>query len=439
MATRSRTTRVAWIIRLLALACANTVSMAQWLNVQSFPVPTNVSQTIDITNGPDGALWFAEWNGDKIGRITTSGNITEYPLPISCGGLNCGPAGITAGPDGALWFVLGNANMIGRITTAGAFTMYPLPNFGGPRQIAAGPDGALWFTEAYDGNRIGRITTSGVITEYPLPTECSPFPGLPQCAPNGITAGPDGALWFTEFGGSKIGRITTSGVITEYPLPANSSPFRITTGPDGALWFTEANAGSIGRITTAGDITHFPVGTYPDGITLGPDGAFWFGATDRIGRMTTTGQVTLYTVPNVFSYGFTSGPDGAIWYTDWEDKIRRFLPCGLGLGASFAGSTLEMKFTLGVTVPAVFSGGFYTESGLNGLWSQSVPAIVPPVSFPVHWGPGFPSLGNIGVVSSLKDSTSGQYLCADWKIVDTGGSGASPARLERMIRQAFSK
>ena len=28
-------------------------------------------------------------------------------------------------------------------------------------------------------------------------------------SPHGITAGPDGALWFTNFGGDSIGRITT--------------------------------------------------------------------------------------------------------------------------------------------------------------------------------------------------------------------------------------
>jgi streptogramin lyase len=33
-----------------------------------------------ITTGPDGALWFTEQNASKIGRITTAGVITEFPL-----------------------------------------------------------------------------------------------------------------------------------------------------------------------------------------------------------------------------------------------------------------------------------------------------------------------------------------------------------------------
>jgi streptogramin lyase len=31
--------------------------------------------------GPDGALWFTERLADKIGRLTTAGLFTEFPLP----------------------------------------------------------------------------------------------------------------------------------------------------------------------------------------------------------------------------------------------------------------------------------------------------------------------------------------------------------------------
>lgn len=72
------------------------------------------------------------------------------------------------------------------------------------------------------------------ITEYP-----APFVSL-----SAIAAGPDGAMWFTEYSNNtlaKIGRITTSGVFTEYALPNPASePTTITEGPDGALWFIEA-------------------------------------------------------------------------------------------------------------------------------------------------------------------------------------------------------
>ena len=93
---------------------------------------------------------------------------------------------------------------------------------------------ARFGSPRYTANNIGRITTTGTLPEFPVPTASSD--------PDGITAGPDGALWFTETAANKIGRMTTDGTFTEIAIPtAKSFPQGITTGPDGALWFTEVN------------------------------------------------------------------------------------------------------------------------------------------------------------------------------------------------------
>jgi virginiamycin B lyase len=110
----------------------------------------------------------------------------------------------------ALW--LGAAALV----PAQTFTAYSLPaSYSQPKGITAGPDGALWFTE-YNNNKIGRISTSGAITEYAVPTAAS--------HPYSITAGPDGALWFTEYHANNIGRITTAGIITEFAVPTPAAP-----------------------------------------------------------------------------------------------------------------------------------------------------------------------------------------------------------------------
>ncbi|HLX40289.1 MAG TPA: CHAP domain-containing protein, partial [Ktedonobacteraceae bacterium] len=69
-----------------------------------YPIPTSGSQPLYLTSGPDGNFWFTESYGNKIGKITPNGKITEYPLP-SCGDTYC-PYGITAGPDGDLWVAI---------------------------------------------------------------------------------------------------------------------------------------------------------------------------------------------------------------------------------------------------------------------------------------------------------------------------------------------
>ena len=256
---------------------------------------------------------LALWCTGLVGVADAASPITEFPLPA---GDDLGT--ITAGPDGALWFTFSTVNpklctcpagvtydctyiiiacrarnathIIGRITTTGTVTEFPLPAGDDLGTITAGPDGALWFTAL--NHHIGRITTTGTVTEFPLPAGSNP---------DTITAGPDGALWFTEYGTSKIGRITTTGTVTEFNLPTpDSRPLGITAGPDGALWFTEGfrndfkyARGRIGRITTTGTVTEFPLPSpddSPDAIAAGPDGALWFTVRGnplrKIGRIT---------------------------------------------------------------------------------------------------------------------------------------------------------
>ncbi len=47
-----------------------------------FSVPTLSSDPQGIIPGPDGNLWFTEVLGNKVGRITPSGTITEFSIPM---------------------------------------------------------------------------------------------------------------------------------------------------------------------------------------------------------------------------------------------------------------------------------------------------------------------------------------------------------------------
>src|SRR5262249_23331445 len=51
--------------------------------ITEFPVLTAGSDPFGITAGPDGNLWFTEQIGDKIGRITPSGTVTEFTTGIT--------------------------------------------------------------------------------------------------------------------------------------------------------------------------------------------------------------------------------------------------------------------------------------------------------------------------------------------------------------------
>ncbi len=292
------------------------------MTVNDFPVPAQFSGPQGITLGPDGNLWFTEYQANQIGRITPAGVITEFPIPTA----NSGPWGIVAGPDGNLWFTERLGHNVGRITPAGVVTEFAGP----PYQldsIAAGADGNLWFT--FGGPRVCRITPGGTITEFPASTEMGD-----GCT--GITAGPDANLWFVERNflypnlPGKIGRITTEGVVAEFSLPPNlAGPYAITAGPDGNLWFTGSSP-AIGRITPSGGITAFPFpppvspfGANP-GIASGPDGNLWYFGNrfspgkvlTFLGRITPSGVITEFAP--YWGQGIAAGPDGNLWFTSGD-------------------------------------------------------------------------------------------------------------------------
>jgi virginiamycin B lyase len=177
--------------------------------IAEFPIPTPESGPRALAAGPDGNIWFSEFNAGKIGRITPQGQITEFVLPRP----NSGPGDITAGDDGAMWFVelsgrmdnrQPDGNRVGRITMEGRITEFAIPADAGtssPINIAVGPDRNVWLTK---GPMVIRVTRDGVMTPFPLP-------GV-NAGGTGLTAGSDrqpparltNRLWIAQSGANKI-------------------------------------------------------------------------------------------------------------------------------------------------------------------------------------------------------------------------------------------
>jgi streptogramin lyase len=277
--------------------------------IVEFPLPVGSESSPEgIAAGPDSALWFLENGVGRVGRITTSGVITEYSAPaLVATGIF---VGIVTGPDGNIWFVEPVSNAIGRITPDGVLTEFPLPTSNAiPNSVIVGPDGSLWFAEGAS-RKIGRITVNGSITELPVPL----------VGPNGLATGPDSNLWVSELNG--IARFSLAGEVKEFPLPG-PEPSNIVAGPDGNLWFATYKGNQIYRIRTSGEITGFTVptpGSIPSNVTAGPDGNVWFTEAEgnKIGRITPDGVITEIPVPTPSAgpAGITTGPDGNIWFTE---------------------------------------------------------------------------------------------------------------------------
>jgi streptogramin lyase len=301
-----------------------------------------------ITPASDGRIWFTSFGPahDTIAAINPanpSAGVAPFPSSSS------DPWGVTNGPDGNVFFGT-RFNSVGELvpgTGANLATFLGNGNFIRPFGSVAGPDGNIWVTGAGQqaapappaNDKVG-VASPGVppsyINEALLP---------PTADPIGIAVGRSDAsgagfpsLWVPEFGGNRIARVAPTAPnldVKEYPtLPnPNSQPYMIALGPDGNLWFTEYGNGTgnrVGRFSPPGSYNdpllgfvefELPAGSGPQDIAAGPDGNMWITATSRgsILRMNMAGEVTgEFDTPSRFPNGIAPGSDGNLWFTTFD-------------------------------------------------------------------------------------------------------------------------
>jgi streptogramin lyase len=295
----------------LALSLPTVALAAPVGMLKQFKVPTANSQPRAITSGSDGNRWFTEgteFTGApaKIGRITPTGAVTEFP--VDCNG--CIITDIARGLGDTLYFTSNDASL-GSISTAGQqLDSVPLPNSNalGGNLAVHGDD--VWITD-FNSDSLWRYNvTSGQFTQFPVPEPAdvavdslgrvwftAPLDGAIDrldpatgavtstdaagLIPRELAVATDGQIWFTaRFTPQGVGRLdpnTTPHVVTTFPL-TNVGPQGIAASPGGSIWFTQTTRGNIASINNAGVITEAKTvkGSEPFGITVAANGDPWY-------------------------------------------------------------------------------------------------------------------------------------------------------------------
>src|SRR5262249_4476982 len=143
-----------------------------------------------------------------------------------------------------------------------------LPGGGGtqlPSAITSGPDGNIWFTESVpSGGGAGSVSAAVGGIKAARRTFAREFVIPAALQPSGITAGPDGNVWFTEKAAGAIGFVTVAGqsdpsgysLGTAIPIPTSGQPGGVLAHPapvgitsaQNQVWFADAS-GAIGAVT----------------------------------------------------------------------------------------------------------------------------------------------------------------------------------------------
>lgn len=203
-------------------------------NVREWPVPTPEFAR-DPAPAPDGNIYIAVMNGNKIARFDTkTQRFTEWDLPKGAR-----PHGLLVDRDGIVWYTGNGDGSIGRLDPkTGKVTRHATPSGGDPHTLVIDDNGVIWFT-MQTGQRIGRLDrSSGKITEYK--TSGNPY---------GLAINRDGSIWFCRLAADSLGRLDPqTGDITHVDTGKDSKPRRMAFAPDGTLWVTGYGNGKLIKV-----------------------------------------------------------------------------------------------------------------------------------------------------------------------------------------------
>ena len=202
-----------------------------------FEVPSG-SRPHDVAPGPEGQIWYTAQRQGALGIIDIeSGEVRQVPL-----GEGSAPHGVIQGPDGAAWLTDGGQNAIVRYDPdSGKIDVYKLPEDTGYTNLNTGAfdaDGAHWFTG--QSGVYGRVTPDGKVDVWQDPDGRGPY---------GITATPDGEIYYSSLAGSHLGKINRAdGSVTMIEPPDEGAGLRrVWSDSRGDLWVSGWNSGKLYR------------------------------------------------------------------------------------------------------------------------------------------------------------------------------------------------
>ena len=205
-------------------------------NVQRYEVPEG-SQPHDVAPAVDGGVWYTAQGSGELGHLDPeTGEVTEVPL-----GDGSSPHGVIVGPDDAPWITDSGLNAIVRVDPAtSAVDVYPLPDSHPSANLNTAvfdDDGVLWFTG--QNGVYGRLRSGADAVEaFDAPRGAGPY---------GITATPDGDVYYASLAGSHIARIdaATGDATVIEPPTADQGTRRVWSDSSGRIWCSQWNAGQV--------------------------------------------------------------------------------------------------------------------------------------------------------------------------------------------------
>lgn len=294
----------------------------------------SLAQPGGLTVAPDGSVYIADSGHNRVRKVTPDGKISTVAGTGTTGYSGDGgpataatlsdPEGLAVGPDGSLYIADANNDRIRRVSPAGMIStvagsgVHGFQGDGGPatraalanpKDVVVTPDGTLYIADS-SNNRVREVMPDGIITTVAgngsnLSTG-DYAPAGQAGVPNPIYLALDahGALYVSTAGG--IRRVDSNGVIVplwspgEYYMDENGNLLSVyarslAVGNDGGLYITSDSPETITYVASNDAFTHVvgrdvssqnsPLGdngpatravlSSVSAIALGPDGSLY--------------------------------------------------------------------------------------------------------------------------------------------------------------------
>lgn len=197
----------------------------------------------DAAPGPAGQIWYTAQQQGALGIIDiASGKVRQVPL-----GPSSAPHGVIQAKDGTAWITDGGQNAIVRYDPkTEKIDVWKLPESSGYANLNTGAfagDGTFWFTG--QNGIYGRVPPGGGQVEV--------FKDPEGRGPYGITATPDGEIWYVSLAGSHLAHVNRADGTARLIEPPDEGAGlrRVWADSKGDLWISGWNSGKLYRYRPA--------------------------------------------------------------------------------------------------------------------------------------------------------------------------------------------